>query len=88
MADLGGPWWLVVDVVAVAILGAAIAYGLISWRSFRYAIAEKRIGWLRRLDRMGGMRKSKASKRNRKQMRGSPRSFNRGSIEEQRKEST
>jgi hypothetical protein len=32
MVVFGGPWWLVVDVIAVAISGTAIAYGVISWR--------------------------------------------------------
>jgi len=41
MSDFGGPWWLVIDVMAVAILGAAIAYGVISWRTRRSAADER-----------------------------------------------
>ena len=41
MPDFGGPWWLVIDVVAVAILGAAIAYGVVSWRVRRSAAEER-----------------------------------------------
>jgi hypothetical protein len=41
MPDFGGPWWLVVDVVAVAILAAAMAYGIVSWRKRRSAAAER-----------------------------------------------
>jgi hypothetical protein len=40
MPDLGGPSWLVIDVIAVAILAAAIAYGMMSWRKRRSAAAE------------------------------------------------
>ena len=40
MPDLGGPWWLLIDVVAVAILAGAIAYGVMSWRKRRSAAAE------------------------------------------------
>jgi hypothetical protein len=42
MPDFGGPWWLVIDVVAVAILGAAIAYGVIWSRKRRSAAEERR----------------------------------------------
>jgi hypothetical protein len=41
MPDFGGPWWLVIDVVAVAILGAAIVYGVI-WSRTRRSAAEER----------------------------------------------
>ena len=33
--DLGGPLWLLIDVVAVLALGAAIAYGTMRWKRRR-----------------------------------------------------
>jgi hypothetical protein len=33
--DIGGPLWLLIDVLAVAALGAAIAYGTMAWRRRR-----------------------------------------------------
>jgi mannose/fructose/N-acetylgalactosamine-specific phosphotransferase system component IIC len=42
MVDFSGPWWLVVDLIAVAILGTAMAYGVISWRKRRSASEERR----------------------------------------------
>jgi hypothetical protein len=32
MDDAGGWLWFLIDVVAVALLGAAIAYGTVAWR--------------------------------------------------------
>jgi hypothetical protein len=33
--DLGGPLWLLIDVLAVVALGIAIAYGTMAWRRRR-----------------------------------------------------
>jgi hypothetical protein len=33
--DPGGPLWLLIDVLAVAALGIAIAYGTMAWRRRR-----------------------------------------------------
>ncbi len=35
MNELGGWLWIVIDVVAVAVLGAAIAYAAMQWRHRR-----------------------------------------------------
>jgi hypothetical protein len=39
--DLGGPLWLLIDVVAVLALAAAIAYGTVSWRRRRNPALEQ-----------------------------------------------
>ena len=31
-ADLGGPMWVLVDVIAVAALAAALFYGMAAWK--------------------------------------------------------
>jgi hypothetical protein len=32
MPDLGGSLWLIIDVVLVAILAAALVFGIVQWR--------------------------------------------------------
>jgi hypothetical protein len=39
--DLGGPLWLLIDVIAVLALAAAIAYGTVSWRRRRNPTLER-----------------------------------------------
>lgn len=39
--EAGGWMWLFIDVVAVAILGAALAYGVMVWRKRRSARANQ-----------------------------------------------
>jgi hypothetical protein len=39
--DLGGPLWLLIDVVAVLALAVAIAYGTVSWRRRRNRALEQ-----------------------------------------------
>jgi hypothetical protein len=40
----GGGWlWLIIDVVAVAILAGAIIYGTVMWRQHRKSRAERQI---------------------------------------------
>jgi hypothetical protein len=39
--DLGGPLWLLIDVLAVVALGAAIAYGTMAWKRRRNPALEQ-----------------------------------------------
>lgn len=39
--DLGGPLWALIDVIAVAILGLALVYGMMAWRRRRNRSLEK-----------------------------------------------
>ncbi|WP_137390203.1 hypothetical protein [Rhodoligotrophos defluvii] len=39
--ELGGLWWLIMDVVLVAILAAAIIYGTMRWRRKNRSPAQK-----------------------------------------------
>jgi flagellar basal body-associated protein FliL len=41
--DLGGVLWLIIDVVAVAALGAAIAYSAWMWRHRRKTASQRRL---------------------------------------------
>ena len=57
--DLGGPLWLLIDVVAVLALGAAIAYGTMSWKRRRNLTLESvRDDATKRLYEDGGREKT------------------------------
>jgi len=43
MPNLGGWLWLVIDVVMVALLGAALIYGIVKWRQRRRDLARQQL---------------------------------------------
>jgi hypothetical protein len=40
MGELGGFWWVLIDVIGVAILGGALFYGMGMWRKRRTRSAD------------------------------------------------
>ena len=38
----GGYWWVLIDVIAVVVLGAAIFYGFTRWRARRRSLSTDR----------------------------------------------
>lgn len=39
--DIGGPLWALIDIIAVAILAAALVYGTMAWRRRRNRALEE-----------------------------------------------
>jgi hypothetical protein len=39
--DIGGPLWALIDVIAVAVLAAALVYGMMAWRRRRNRALEE-----------------------------------------------